>query len=558
VLLHWSVIPATNLINSMEVDSLTIAFQGTSENPERIHASGFSFAGFPWPFFAILFLSASISLLWSHCSLLTNDELLELWTDRISSLGQIVHVQLTGPISVDPILYHAIAHGAIRIFGANPFALRLPSLIGFLMMQVCLFVFVRRLASERAAVIAMVFPALTLPFFFSLDGRPYGMMLGLLGVAMVSWQSAICAEARRLVPLILLALSLAMILNTHYSGVLLFAPFCIAEVFRTCQRRRLDLPVATAICMGGAGIVFALPLMKAALQHRDFYYFPRELLKPPTIIWTYLRLLSPTPQYFFGGVQMSARSAIVLVILAFALWGFILRWRRRAPPRLDPEMVFLAVLTALPFFSFLMARFVTHTFEERYSLSMVVGLAAFTGIGMSMHAWGKRTGNLILIAFLVAIVLFGTRSILNARSATQEAMSAMTVSPEAKAALMASSSKQFYIQNLQMFARVSYYEKDPYIRAHLSLVFSREQEIRWHHMDTVSMAALHMINFTQFNIVSFETLTTLPGDHLFVVYPETSSSQFNWIGRALAAAHAEVKPVGHAFGGDVVSVRFRP
>jgi len=338
----------------------------------------------------------------------------------------------------------------------------------------------------------------------------------------------------------------------------LFAPFCIAELFRTCQRRRVDLPVVTAICMGGAGIVFALPLMKAAAEFRGFIYFPPDLIKPLTIVWTYLRVLSTGPRGLSEGVQMSPRLAFVLVIMAFALWGLIRRWRGGALSRSNPELVFLAVLVALPVLSYLLARFVTHTFEQRYSLGLVLGVAAFTGIGMSAYSSSKRIGDFILMVFLFAIVWYGIRNILGARIATRQVISSLKLTPEAEAALMASPSKQLYFQDTHNFAYEDYYGKDPYIKAHSVLVFSREQEIRWDHMDTASLTALHMLNFTQFNIVPYETLVTQPGDHVFVVLPLRSSYGYDWLSRALIAAHAEVKPVGTAFTGDVISVRFSP
>jgi hypothetical protein len=400
----------------------------------------------------------------------------------------------------------------------------------------------------------MALPVLTRAFFFSTDGRPYGLLLGLLGIAMVSWQSATREEGRRLIPLILLALALAMILNTSYSGVLLFAPFCIAELFRTFQRRRIDLPMVAAIGAGGAGIVPVLPFMKAAMQHRSYYYFPSELIAPRTIFKVYLQVFSPASRAF-DDAKLNPRLAIVLIILALALLGLILRGRRRYSPRSNPEMVLLAVLVLLPVLGFLLGRFGTHSFEPRHSIGMALGVAGFAGIGISTYPWGKRAANLILTVFLLAIVLFGIRSIHQARSVTQKTMSALLASPEVKAAIMASPSQQLYTGSFDLFEKLTYYETDPYIQAHISLVFSRDQEIRYRHMDTESLAAMHMLTFTQFNIVPWETLIAQPGDHVFVFHP---NSDWDWTQRALAVDHAEVKPVGQAFGADVVSVRFRP
>lgn len=119
-----------------------------------------------------LALTAILSLLWSRSSLLAWDEYLSLWTDRLPSLAQIVHVQRNYPISLDPLFYHMVAHAAIRVFGAGPFAMRLPSLIGFLMMQVCLFFFVRRIATKMQPFLRWRFQPLLLRFSFRSTAVP--------------------------------------------------------------------------------------------------------------------------------------------------------------------------------------------------------------------------------------------------------------------------------------------------------------------------------------------------------------------------------------------------
>jgi 4-amino-4-deoxy-L-arabinose transferase-like glycosyltransferase len=167
-------------------------------------------------------------------------------------------------LSFDPIAYHVLAWLAIRLFGAGAFAIRLPALLGFLLMQICLFFFVRQVASERAAVFALAYPALGGALYYSAEGRPYGLLLGFCALAMVSWQTATRSESKRTLALVTLALSTALALNTHYYGVLLLVPLCGAEMFRTFQRRRLDFPVIAAIGAGMAWIVFTLPFMKAA------------------------------------------------------------------------------------------------------------------------------------------------------------------------------------------------------------------------------------------------------------------------------------------------------
>src|ERR1035441_5946504 len=136
-------------------------------------------------------VTAAVSLAWSHTKLLSQDEMYEFQTDSVRSLAELVHVQRTWPISLDPLLYHALSHEAMQAFGAGALAQRLPALAGFLLMQVCLFFFVRNLAGERAGAVAAAFPAMTATLYYSAEGRPYGLMLGLYALALLGWQAAV-------------------------------------------------------------------------------------------------------------------------------------------------------------------------------------------------------------------------------------------------------------------------------------------------------------------------------------------------------------------------------
>src|SRR5689334_5358001 len=82
--------------------------------------------------------TAVVSMLWSHAKLFSQDEMYEFQTDSVGSLRELVHIQRTWPISLDPLLYHSLSHVAIRVFGPTAFAQRVPALCGFLLMQVCL------------------------------------------------------------------------------------------------------------------------------------------------------------------------------------------------------------------------------------------------------------------------------------------------------------------------------------------------------------------------------------------------------------------------------------
>jgi 4-amino-4-deoxy-L-arabinose transferase-like glycosyltransferase len=505
----------------------------------------------PWTAVVFLILTAVISLLWSHHKLMSQDEFFVLQTDSVPSYAQLIHIQHSYPISLDPLVYHTLAHVAINLFSAGAFALRLPSLLGYLLMQLCLFYFVRRVANENAAIFALAFPAMTATLFYSAEGRPYGLLLGFYGLAMVSWQTATRRQSQRTGSLIVLALAVALTLNTHYFGVLLLLPLCAAELFRTIQRRRLDLPVAAAIIVGMACIAFALPFEKSAAEFRKNYYNAGEV-GYHAITQAYRSLFM---DYTHASLSIQHFAAIGLIVFAALLvFGSIRQLRSKDLQLPLAELVFLVVLAALPFFGFLLAFFVTHSIEVRYVLGAILALSILLTIALCSLLRRTNTATLTLSALAVAIVITGAIRIHAEQAKTTDFIASLTLSPQIKAAILSSPNRLLYLQEMGTFEVASYYEPDPDVRSRMALVYSSNQELLWSRRDTESLTALHMRHFTGFPIISWEQLSTQPGDHVFVLL----HSGWNWTDQALAAAHADITLLGPAMGGDAASVRFSP
>jgi len=507
-------------------------------------------AGFPSSGIAFLVLTTVISLLWSSYQPMSSDEFLSLWTDRLPSIAQIIKVQRMYPLSVDPLVFHVISHAAIRVFGAGAFAMRLPSLIGFLVMQISLFIFVRRVTNVKAAVFALAFPALTVALFYSLDGRPYGLMLGFYALAMVSWQAATRRESHRILPLITLALAGALTVNVHYFGILLFAPLCIAELFRTLQRRRLDFPLMASIAGGAASVVCILPFAKAAREFRPHYCCAN--LTPHLIPEVYSEMF----RFRFHGLRSETIFAAFFTVAALVvLWCSFLQMCRRSVLLPEAEAVFLIVLAALPFFGYGLAVFATDVLEPRYVVCAVIGITALLAVGMSSVFSRDGFSNVILIVLFSAVTLAGIRHIYIARKSATGTMATLNMSPAIKAAIISSPSGKLYFQDADYFAFACFYEPDRTISSRFVLVYSKEQELRWVHTDLTSLTALHMRNFTNFTIEPYDSVAAQAGEFIFAIHRDPG---WDWTDKALANAHAKVRSIGSAFDIDVVSVQFLP
>lgn len=511
---------------------------------------GFQVAGMPLWALVFLALTAAVSLITAHFRLMGGDDFLEVWTDRVSSLGELVHIQRTVPLVIDPFFYHGLTFVGIRLFGVSPFFLRLPSLLGFLLMQGCLFYFVRRITSARPAVFALAFPMVSGAFGYTMWIRPYGVLMGLFGLAMLSWQTASRREESRAAALVVLALSIAAAINAQYYGVLLMLPLCAGEGVRLWQRRRLDVPMLVSLGAGLAGMVFLLPFMQGAAEFRAHYKAGNVPYQ--SITQTYNSLV-------LGQSTFTERTNHVLAILlavavALVLWSGIHQWRRKAVRLPDAEFVFLLTLAAMPVFAFLLGHFVTHAMESRYAIGAILGIAAMLSIAL-VPVLENRVAGFVVLAFLAAGFTWGgMQEIRGQRASRDQALASLVVSPKVMEAMMANPSQRLYTQDIDLIGFLAFEDPNAEIFQRMTLVDSLKGEMRWNHSETDSRIVANLGTFTLYPIVSYESVIGAPGQHLFVV----THGGWNWLDKAFASGELQITPVGQAMGADVVSVRVPP
>jgi hypothetical protein len=519
---------------------------------------------------SFIVVTAALSLLWSHAKLMSQDEMYEFQTDSVRSLAELVHVQRTWPISLDPLLYHALSHGAMTVFGADAFAQRFPAFLGFLLMQVCLFFFVRNLAGERAGAVAAAFPALTATLFYSAEGRPYGLLLGLYALALLCWQMATRGAAAvsnptsderlsdmghpRWLALVGLALALAATINTHYFGVLLLVPICAGEAYRTLARRRVDWPVWSAIVVGMAGVVATKPFFAAANEFKKNYYNGgavglHDITRAYRSIFVEYTHMSMRAQHLWMGVLVIFALGLVLGC-ALQMLGSKASSREGAVPA--AEWVAILALAALPFCGYLMARFVTHTIEVRYVLGALVAISAMLAVAIA--PWLRRDGTFaaVMTVLFLAIVGSDAARIHTERQRSVERLASLVLPANVKQALLANPDGRLYIQDMGAFEEDRPYEPDPEIQARMTLVYSSDKELRWNRHDTMALTAMHMQHFAGVPVVSYEALKTIPGEHIFLM----QHSGWDWTDQAFAEDAAQVQLLGEAMGGDIAAVKF--
>jgi hypothetical protein len=527
------------------------AARGNGNDVGRPLSAGDRAGGLPWAAVAFLLLSVVLSLSWSHVHLLWSDEFAALHTQNVASARILLHLQRTAPVSFEPPVYDLLGHAAIKVFGPGAFAIRLPALCGFVLMQVCLFRFVRRTAGQSAGVVAIGVTMMFWSFQYAVQARPYGTLLGWCGLAMLSWQTAVREEeetghsAWR--PIFLLALAIGLAINTHYYGILLLVPLCAAELARGVRRRRIDWRIGVAIGLGAASVITVLPFMKAASAFRAHFFSP---VRP-----SYHFITNAYPWMMFGFTAMSVRAQRLLILgcgllLVLLVVQFARRYRASSLRPAMAEVVFLLVLAGLPLAGFVLSRVLVIVVEGRYILPAMIGVAALLGILMGPLMGSPRTSRLVLGAVFVAVTVVGLVRIRAERRLSELTLSGMGLEPATMAIVEANPGKPIYVFNPAVFDLVSYYAVNPDMRSRMRLTYSSRDELEVDQSDYASLTVANLASFVPGKVVPYETLMGEPGNKLFLTY----DSSADWTNEALARK-GDVERLGPGFiGTELVAV----
>src|SRR5262249_52283458 len=107
---------------------------------------------------------------------------------------------------------------------------------------------------------------------FAGEARPYGLVLGLSGLALVLWQAA-CGRGRGGTPFVVgLGCVLALLFSPPRCAVVFPVPLGCAELARAWPRRRLDVPVALALPPPLLVVAAYLPLIREARTYAPGFW----------------------------------------------------------------------------------------------------------------------------------------------------------------------------------------------------------------------------------------------------------------------------------------------
>ena len=368
---------------------------------------------------AVLLVGYAVMLVLATAVLAThaplwNDELFTYYIARLPTGGDVWTTLATGVEQV-PFSFYLVTRASLALFGDGALGLRLPEILGFVLMGVCVYAFVARRSSPAYGIVALLVPLATRAWDYAYEARGYALVLGFGAAALVCWQRAADGRPRRRLACLGLAASLAAGVGSHYYGILIVAPLLVGELSRSLGRRRVDWPVLASFAGALVPIALFAPLVVASDRYA-------------TTFWA-IPTWDAALRFYQDFLLTTKVTAAIVLVVVLAILTWLVRDRAGRAPRGEPlripryEVVALVVLLALPFLGVVTGKLVTGAFTERYALSAVVGVAIVVALAARQIDGGTP---ILALALIVGLGLFGAhRFAVNDTAARQKARDQM-------------------------------------------------------------------------------------------------------------------------------------
>jgi hypothetical protein len=339
--------------------------------------------------FGILFIKASGKIFWY-------DELLTFHVSSIQPFSLLWKALQAGADGMPPG-YYVIVQLARMLPGDPHVTLRLPSIFGYILTLLGVYLFTRKRLPELAGLIAVVLITLS-PFrAYALEARSYSLLVGFLAISAVLWQRI--DEKRFMIPLFALFLTLAV--SCHYLAVVTISCFGIAELTWTILSRRIRWGVWAACVLATTPFFLSLPIL---LHYRDV--FGENFWSRP--IW-YTAVETYKSYYLVDGIRPTLVLIFFFGIMVCDSLLRMFRKPRKTSHECDfspPEITLVGSFLFYPALLVLLTKLFGSGYTSRYGWPVILGLV-LGSVYVFRTIWLKPYSTQLLGALLIVFALQG-------------------------------------------------------------------------------------------------------------------------------------------------------
>lgn len=283
------------------------------------------------------------------------------------------------------------------IFGEGLIASRLPAVVGFWIFCTCLYSFTARRCGRLCGAIAAMLPFFTVAHHYAFEARPYGLVMGFTGLALVCWQRT--REPSEVRPWLrnawLFGFSAAFLcaLLSHVYAVYSVIPFVLVEAW-ALWKERLRPAIGAALLLP---LLIVAPLY-ARISHNLSTLFEVKYSQAHPL----MRLQEYLVSTFGPGI------AILLIVVAVIAWNRTATERDELPRvtrSLQKDEVVLAYgFLLLPIVGVITAKLTNGPYNNRYFLSAVTGVALLVAQLVSQQRRERRVALVLSLTMTTLMV----------------------------------------------------------------------------------------------------------------------------------------------------------
>jgi len=326
------------------------------------------------------------------------DEFLTLSIASQASLHDL-WTAITRGFDTQPPLFYLLERACLALPVSKEIALRLPSILSFPVLLMCVFTFVKDRAGQLIAFLC-VFVMLSTSLFhlYLIEARGYMLMSTCIAFAVVSYQRSTSPRWTAI-----MGVSLFLAQSFHYYAVFAMVPFGLAEIVFLLRTRRFRWQVWAALLFGVLPLIVFWPLLTTIKVYYGSQVFSR-LGNFSSWIWIQYYGL-----YFFVhevlGVGLASVS--IATISCSRIWALRARSEKSESSTAAtalPERVLFLALTLLPLILFGVMRVIHGALLDRYALPATIGL--MSGVASALYIVGPR-GTAVFALFIAANIGMG-------------------------------------------------------------------------------------------------------------------------------------------------------
>jgi hypothetical protein len=291
-------------------------------------------------------------------------------------------------MDLNPPLIYLLTRLSFHFFHPSTLACRLPEIVAFFVATLCLQLFIARRAGHLYGLFAAALLFSSFVGGFSIEARPYSLLLGSLCASLLGWQRA---HDHRPVGIWLIFCGALGMLLSHVFGILPWAVIAVAEGVDSFRRKSFELKLAAAWMIPLLSVVLYLPMLR---NHAAAAFPPAFQPTLATVFYFYL-------VYLYRAVASLAFTGAAV---------FLLDGRRRLEGNAGwylstPEWLATSGLTICPIVLIAYLRHVKGAFFFRYGMIASVGISILCAI--LLCCWSNKGRRAALLGTVFSLLLSG-------------------------------------------------------------------------------------------------------------------------------------------------------